>query len=88
MTLQEKIINLKKQLETVEDNFKDSFKTDIYILIDKFNISNPNLIFLNDLESEEEITCWINKLTSRIVMKFDEENESINDFIYDYIELS
>jgi len=35
----------------------------------------------------EEIENWITKLTSRIVLKFDEESERINDFIADYVAL-
>ena len=59
----------------------------IYILIGDFDSSNSIFKFLNNLDSKEEITNWIGKLTSRIVMKFDEDTETINDFIYDYIEL-
>ncbi|MEM5566638.1 hypothetical protein WNY78_16065 [Psychroserpens sp. AS72] len=87
MTLKEKIISLKLQLETVGDNYAEIFKNDIHTLIGDFNSSNPILIFLKNLDSKEEITHWINKLTSRIVKKFDEDTETINDFIYDYIEL-
>ncbi|MGB1308972.1 MAG: hypothetical protein ACPG6B_08690, partial [Oceanihabitans sp.] len=87
MTLYEKIISFKKQLETSETNYAGGFKTDIYILIGDFDLSNPIFYFLNELNSSEEITEWINRLTSRIVMKFDKETETINDFIYDYIEL-
>ncbi|MGB6268069.1 MAG: hypothetical protein WBF67_03585 [Olleya sp.] len=87
MTLEEKIINLNEQLKNTGENYAESFKTDVYFLIGEFDLSNPILSFLNSLESEEEITNWINKLTSRIVLKFDEETETINDFIYDYIEL-
>lgn len=87
LTFEKKIVYLKKQLENIEDNYADSFKTDIYILIGDFDLSNPIFYFLNDLNSNEEITEWINRLTSRIVMKFDKETETINDFIYDYIEL-
>lgn len=87
MTLIEKILFLKKQLENIQNNYADSFKTDIHFLMAEFNLSNPIFNFLIHLESKEEIINWINKLTSRIVMKFDEETETINDFIYDYIEL-
>ena len=43
-------------------------------------------MFLNNLISLNEINNWIENLVSRIVLKFDEESEQINDFIYDYIE--
>lgn len=87
LQFEEKIIYLKEQLENIEDNYADSFKTDVQITLGDFEIINPNFSFLHDLESKPEITCWINKLTSRIVLKFDEDCESLNDFIYDYIEL-
>jgi hypothetical protein len=57
------------------------------IFINDFETTNPNLFFLKNINSKVEISNWVNQLTSRIVMKFDEENEQINDFIYDYIEL-
>lgn len=87
LRFEEKIAYLKEQLENIENNYADSFKTDINILLGDFKIINPNLSFLHDLESKAEITSWIAKLTSRIVLKFDEDSESLNDFIYDYIEL-
>nr|WP_321221628.1 hypothetical protein [uncultured Psychroserpens sp.] len=87
MTLNEKIIIFEKQLTVIGDNYAESLKADFYILIGNFNSSNQSLGFLTDLNSKEEIITWIEKLTSRIVMKFDKETESINDFIFDYIEL-
>tara|TARA_R110002051_G_C8694219_1_gene493486 strand:+ start:1194 stop:1463 length:270 start_codon:yes stop_codon:yes gene_type:complete len=83
----EKIIFLEQELGSKSLNYADSFKIDILIFIDEFNSGNPVLGFLNDLSSFDEITLWIERLTSRIVLKFDDENESINDFIYDYISL-
>ena len=87
LDLKEKINFLKKQLENIEDNYADTFKSDILFFIDDFSCKNHNLVFLNQLKSQTEITNWINKLTSRIVLKFDEESETINDFIHDYIVL-
>jgi hypothetical protein len=52
-----------------------------------FEESNPLLFFLNDLETFEAIEAWVTRLTSRIVMKYDEVFEPINDFIYDFIVL-
>ncbi|WP_367772701.1 hypothetical protein AB3G33_03720 [Flavobacterium sp. WC2421] len=54
---------------------------------DEFNIANPMLSFLNKITTREEIVIWLDKLTSRIVLKYDDDYEQINDFIYDYIEL-
>ena len=87
LSLKEKTSYLKEELETIESNYAESFKSDIQFLLVDFNLSNPNFKFLNDLKSKAEITDWVNKLTSRIVLKFDEDCESLNDFIYDYIEL-
>lgn len=86
LSFKNKIIYLKEQLDIINDNYTDSFKTDIFFFFDDFETSNSNLIFLTNLSTKDEINSWIDKLTSRIVMKFDSENEQINDFIYDYIE--
>ena len=86
LTIIDKIEYLEEQLDTASNNYADSFKTDILFFIGDFNKQNKLLSFLNQLYSKVEITKWIDKLTSRIVMKFDEESESINDFIFDYIE--
>ncbi|WP_117879365.1 hypothetical protein [Aureibaculum luteum] len=85
LNFKEKINYLNEQLSITNENYADSFKLDIVFFINDFNEQNQLLFFLNQLSSREEITKWINKLTSRIVMKFDKESESINDFIYDYI---
>jgi hypothetical protein len=82
-----KINYLKEELDTISNNYTDSFKTDIFFFFDDFSTSNSNLTFLKNLSSKVEISNWIDKLTSRILMKFDSQNEQINDFIYDYLEL-
>lgn len=53
---------------------------------DDFSEKNPQLLFLENLNSKQEIESWISKLTSRFVMKFDLEFQTENDFIYDYLE--
>lgn len=85
LTFQEKISYLEISLNKIEENFADSFKTEILFFIDDFNIKNECLQFLNNLVSFIEIDNWIEKLTSRIVLKFDEESEQINEFIADFI---
>lgn len=87
LTFEEKISHLENSLNKIEDNYADSFKEDIIIFIDEFDIKNGRLQFLKDIVSFEEIDNWIEKLTSRIILKFDSESEQINDFIYDYLEL-
>lgn len=86
LTYEEKISHLKNSLCKTEENYADSFKEDITIFIGEFDVKNEKLHFLSDLISFEEIEKWIEKLTSRIVLKFDSESEQINDFIHDYFE--
>ena len=85
ITLEEKISHLESFLSQPEINYSDSFKTDILFFIDDFNVSNTLLSFLNNFKTYIEIEDWVDKLTSRIVLKFEEENEQLQDFIYDYI---
>ncbi|MBL1281343.1 MAG: hypothetical protein COA33_013775 [Fluviicola sp.] len=84
LTIKDKIEYLKEQLDTVSNNYADSFKTDILFFIGDFNKQNKLLSFLNKLYSKIEIIKWIDKLTSRIVMK--EDDLEINEIIFDYIE--
>ena len=86
ITLEEKISHLESFLSQPEINYSDSFKTDILFFIDDFNVSNTLLSFLNNFKTYVEIEDWVNNLTSRIVLKFQEENEQIQDFIYDFIQ--
>lgn len=84
---EKKVEILRHYLLEIKNNYADSFKTDIYFFIDDFSMDNDKFQFLNTLNSETDIHNWVDKLTSRIVLKFDEESEQISDFIYDYIEL-
>ena len=86
MTLSKKIIYLEKLLNQPQENFADSFKQDIILFFDDdFSEKNANLLFLNNLNTQEEIECWLDKLTSRFVLKFDPDAETEKDFIYDYL---
>ena len=85
LSLQEKISYFENSLRRIENNYADSFKCNISLFFGDFNLENQLLKFLDKLNSLDEIENWISKLTSRIVMKFDEEHEQINDFIYDYL---
>lgn len=87
MDLEGKIMILEEYLNKPIENHADSFRTDILFFIDEFNISNSALNFLNKLETKKEIENWVDKLTSRIVLKFEKENEQIGDYIFDYMEL-
>jgi hypothetical protein len=82
LTFQEKIRLLENSLNKIDENYADSFRTEIIYFIDKFNSENQLLYFLKNLNTNYEIENWISKLTSRIVMKEDEleVNEIINDY--------
>jgi len=86
LTFEEKIIYLENSLNKTEGNYYDNFREDIVIYFDEFNTENERLNFLNNFISLNEIENWVEKISSRIVLKFDEESEQINDFIYDFIE--
>jgi hypothetical protein len=87
MILLKKIEYLEQLLNQEEQNYADSFKSDIIMFFeDDFSEENSQLLFLENLNSKQEIENWIDKLTSRFVMKFDSEFETENDFIYDYLE--
>ena len=87
LKLEEKINYLEKTLNKDELDFNNNFKSDIYIYFDEFNLENQRLQFLKNIISLEEIDFWIEKLISKLALKFDSETEQINDFIYDFIEL-
>ncbi|MDO8317150.1 MAG: hypothetical protein Q7T12_06480 [Flavobacterium sp.] len=87
MRLIEKIEYLEQLLNQTEENYADTFKADITMFFDdNFSKVNSQLLFLDNLNSEQEIEIWVDKLTSRFVMKFDSEFETENDFIYNYLE--
>lgn len=84
MTFSEKISYLEDFLSRDEENYADSFKTDILFFFDDFSESNPMFEFLVKINSKDEVDDWVNKLTSRIVMRLDEEQETTSDLIADY----
>ena len=87
MTLLKKIEYLEQLLNQTEENYADTFKADITMFFyDNFSEENSQLLFLDNLNSKLEIENWVDKLTSRFVMKFDSEFETENDFIYNYLE--
>ena len=47
-----------------------------------FENQNTKLNFLENLSSKQEVSVWVNNLTSKIVLKFDEENEQLSEFIF------
>ncbi|WP_312761300.1 hypothetical protein [Epilithonimonas sp.] len=79
----EKIEILKEYLSEIKDNYADSFKTDIMLYFNDFeDVNSEGFKFLSELKSKEDIYKWVDKLTSKIVMKFNEDEEQISDFIF------
>jgi hypothetical protein len=86
LSFNKKIQHLENYLLQAHENYADSFKEDIIMFLDDFTDQNKFLSFLNNIDSLEEIENWVDKLCSRIILKFDSEGEEINDFIYDYLQ--
>ena len=82
LNFDDKISYLKDFLLQNEGNYSDSFKTDISLYLGDFEPNNSNLNFLEKLISKEEIIFCINNLTSKIVLKFNEDEENLSDFIF------
>lgn len=86
MKYEEKITFLKNYLSVKPENHRDTFKSNvIYYFNDDFKKENTLLLFLKKLDNESEIISFIDSLNSSIILKFDEEDEQIGDFIHEYI---
>jgi hypothetical protein len=85
MLLFEEKIHLLHKYLLIEETFADSFKYDVMIWLGELTPENANLVFLKTLANEEDIKKWVDKLTSRIVMKYDEEFDQLSDIISDYV---
>ena len=85
LSFEEKVACLETILLKNGGNHADSFKIEISFFFGEFTTNNPLLKFLESLNSFSDIEIWVEKLTSRIVMKFDQESEQINDVIHDYL---
>jgi hypothetical protein len=89
MTDSEKAKFLENYLSQSPENYRDTFKTDLYLFFNEdFTKDNPLLDFLNSFNSKLEIKEWVDFVTSQIVLKFDEEFEQIGDFIGEFVELN
>ncbi|MCL6261590.1 hypothetical protein M3O96_20995 [Aquiflexum sp. TKW24L] len=86
LSFDEKIHLLQKYL-LIEETYADSYKGEILCIIGDFEKANPILAFLEKLPDEESINQFIDRFTSRIVMKYDPELESLGDFFRDYVEI-
>lgn len=85
LSFEDKIDLLYKYL-LIEETYADSFKGELWCIIGDFEMGNPILKFLEMLPNEEAIFQFIDRFTSRIVMKYDPESESLGDFFWDYVE--
>jgi hypothetical protein len=84
----EKIKVLENYLIQEPENYRDSFKTDIYLFFNEdFSGGNPLLGFMDSFNDQSEIENWVDFVTSQIVLKFDEEVEPIGDFIGEYLQI-
>lgn len=74
---------LKTYLSDIKDNYADSFKTDILFYFNEFeDVQNLDFKFLKELTSKEDIHNWVDNLTSKIVMKYNEDEEQLSEFIF------
>jgi len=89
MTHSEKIQVLENYLTREPENYRDSFKTDLYLFFNEdFSDCNPLLAFLDSFNEHSEIENWVDLVISQIVLKFDDEFEQIGDFIGEFIQLN
>jgi len=89
MTRSEKAEILGNYLSQEPENYRDTFKTDMYLFFDEdFTMDNPLLTFLDTFDNKKEIENWVDFVASQIVLKFDEECEQIGDFIGEFIQLN
>lgn len=83
LNLEDKIEILTIYISDIKDSYADSFKTDIAFYFNEFeDLQNDDLKFLNKLNSKEDIHQWVDNLTSKIVMKYNEDEEQLSDFIF------
>ena len=88
LKLNEKIVFLEEILSVLSDNYADSFNTEIGYYFNDFENIEENkklFLFLDKFETKEEIENWLDGLKSKIIMKFNEDEESLSDFIHYYI---
>ena len=88
LSFEEKVLTLKSILYKINNNYVDSFKTDIIFYFDEFANAQENDIryyFLKNLTSKNEIENKINNLISFIILKFNEDEEQLSDFIFIYL---
>ena len=80
MNFQQKVSFFIQSTDKEEKSYADSFQGYIHLIAE-----NHDFYFLEKLTSEKDITDWIEKLKSRLVMK--EHILEIDEMIEDYIQL-
>ncbi len=86
LSLRTKILYLQELLLLEKGNYADCFKADILIYFDEFDVENKALEFLDKFKDKEQIELWLNNLLSQIILKFDDEQEQLSDFIFEFTE--
>jgi len=87
MALTKKIEVLENYLAQPSQICRVMFKTDIYLFFNKeFTPKNSSLNFLNILDTQTKIEKWVDHVTSRVVLKFDEGEELLGLFIDAFVE--
>lgn len=83
LNYEDKIEVLNTYLLDIKDSYANSFKTDIFFYFNEFeDIHSVDFKFIHELNSKEEIYNWIDSLTSKIVMKFNENEGQLSEFIF------
>ena len=80
----DKIKLLDKILDKNDGCYADSFKTDLLFRLGELENKNPLLNFLENFKTKSEIENWVNKITSRIVMR--EDDDTVENIFDDYLE--
>ncbi|MEY5040579.1 MAG: hypothetical protein RLZZ414_104 [Bacteroidota bacterium] len=82
LTHYQKISILQSILKDVGKGYSESFKTDVLFYFGDFEVGDVKLDFLKGLQVEVEIKARVELLLSQIVLKFNEEEDSLGDFIF------
>jgi hypothetical protein len=82
LTHHQKIYILQSILNDVGESYAEGFKTDVLFYFGDFEVGDVKLDFLKGLQDEVEIKARVELLLSQIVLKFNEEEDSLGDFIF------
>lgn len=85
LTFSTKIKLLEAYLLDIGTSYSDEFKIDILFYFDCFKQAQPDDIrykFLANLHTKTDICSWVDNLISRIIIKYNEDEEQLSDFIF------